>query len=109
MDDRDPLGYLEFLHLNMNAMMVITDSSGLREETTVFGVLCLTLRNNTERPITCEVGTNVIVGNRPENILNQGFRVLREGEMSSGRLPEKWDGRAAQRIVEISEGMDSRV
>lgn len=104
----DPLGYLEFLHLNMNAMMVITDSGGLQEETTVLGVPCLTLRHNTERPITCEVGTNAIVGNGRDSILNHAFRVLK-GEVPNGRLPEKWDGRAAERIVEVLAKMDSKV
>jgi UDP-N-acetylglucosamine 2-epimerase (non-hydrolysing) len=96
----EPLGYLDFLHLNMHAMMVITDSGGLQEETTVLGVPCITLRHNTERPITCEVGTNVIVGNDREEILRQALKVLR-GDVARGRVPEKWDGRAAERIVEI--------
>lgn len=96
----EPLGYLEFLHLNMNAKMVITDSGGLQEETTVLSVPCLTLRNNTERPITCEVGTNVIVGNNSDSILSEALKVLR-GDVRKGKLPEKWDGRAAQRIVEV--------
>lgn len=104
----EPLGYLEFLHLNMNAIMVITDSGGLQEETTVLGVPCLTLRNNTERPITCEVGTNVIVGNTRNSILSEALKVLK-GDVRKGKLPEKWDGGAAKRIVEILVGMDSRV
>ena len=62
----EPLGYLEFLHLNMHARMVLTDSGGLQEETTVLGVPCITLRENTERPITCTEGTNVIVGNKQD-------------------------------------------
>jgi UDP-N-acetylglucosamine 2-epimerase (non-hydrolysing) len=96
----EPLGYLDFLHLNMHAMMVITDSGGLQEETTVLGVPCITLRQNTERPITCEVGTNFIVGNNREQILRQAHKVLR-GDVPRGKVPEKWDGRAAERIVEI--------
>jgi UDP-N-acetylglucosamine 2-epimerase (non-hydrolysing) len=96
----DPLGYLEFLHLNMNAMMVITDSGGLQEETTVLGVPCITLRNNTERPITCEVGTNVVAGNSRDNILRCASMVL-QGDAPRGKVPEKWDGRAAERIVQI--------
>ena len=72
----EPLGYLEFLHLNMNAKMVLTDSGGLQEETTVLGVPCITMRHNTERPITCEVGTNVIVGNSPDKILSAARTVL---------------------------------
>lgn len=101
----DPLGYLELLHLNMHAAMVITDSGGLQEESTVLGVPCITLRNNTERPITCEVGTNFIVGNGKDGILRQAFRILR-GEVPRGRVPEKWDGNAAERIVEILAKLD---
>lgn len=96
----EPLGYLEFLHLNMHARMVLTDSGGLQEETTVLGVPCITLRENTERPITCEEGTNVIVGNRKERILEAVKRVL-GGECGNGKVPEKWDGKAAERIVEF--------
>lgn len=96
---REPLGYLEFLHLNMNARMVLTDSGGLQEETTVLGVPCITIRQNTERPITCEVGTNVVVGNRPEKILLAASRILTEVEVS-GHIPEKWDGQSAGRIVD---------
>ncbi|MBK6972786.1 MAG: UDP-N-acetylglucosamine 2-epimerase (non-hydrolyzing) [Sterolibacteriaceae bacterium] len=101
----DPLGYLEFLHLNMHAKMVITDSGGLQEETTVLGVPCITLRENTERPITCEVGTNFIAGNDGVAILRYTSMVL-NGEMPRGTVPERWDGRAAERIVEILGGFD---
>lgn len=104
----EPLGYLEFLHLNMNAMMVITDSGGLQEETTVLGVPCITLRHNTERPITCEVGTNVIAGNAKESILYHASKVLR-GDVSRGKVPEKWDGRAAERIVGFLANLDQRL
>lgn len=95
----DPLGYLEFLHLNMRAKMVLTDSGGLQEETTVLCIPCITMRENTERPITCEVGTNVIVGNKPDNILTAAEKIL-NGSNISGKVPEKWDGKAAERIVE---------
>jgi UDP-N-acetylglucosamine 2-epimerase (non-hydrolysing) len=95
----EPLGYLEFLHLNMQAKMVLTDSGGLQEETTVLGVPCITMRNNTERPITCEVGTNVMVGNQPEEILKQAKNIL-SGTIKPGMVPEKWDGHAAERIVD---------
>lgn len=101
----EPLGYLEFLHLNMHAAMVFTDSGGLQEESTVLGVPCITLRHNTERPITCERGTNVIVGNNREKILQHAFRLL-NGEPPAGKVPEKWDGRAAERIVEILSGVE---
>ena len=96
----EPLGYLEFLHLNMNARMVITDSGGLQEETTVLGVPCITVRNNTERPITCEVGTNFIAGNNGSRILERARKLL-NGEVDSGQVPEKWDGKASERIVDV--------
>ena len=95
----EPLGYLDFLHLNMNAKMVLTDSGGLQEETTVLGVPCITMRHNTERPITCDVGTNTIVGNDPEKIL-AAAQVVLDGQWRTGGIPEKWDGHAAERIVE---------
>ena len=95
----EPLGYLEFLHLNMNAALVLTDSGGLQEETTVLDVPCITMRDNTERPITCEVGTNTIVGNDPERILTAVRDVL-GGKYKKGQVPELWDGRAADRIVD---------
>lgn len=102
----EPLGYLEFLHLNMHARLVLTDSGGLQEETTVLGVPCLTLRPNTERPITCTQGTNQLVGNRKEYILNAVRRVL-AGELPLGRIPDKWDGSAAKRIVEVLLSADA--
>jgi UDP-N-acetylglucosamine 2-epimerase (non-hydrolysing) len=104
----EPLGYLELLHLNVNARMVITDSGGVQEETTVLGVPCITLRNNTERPITCEVGTNVVVGNNRVKILQHASAILK-GEVSPGKVPEKWDGKAAERIVQILANLDHRL
>jgi UDP-N-acetylglucosamine 2-epimerase (non-hydrolysing) len=101
----EPLGYLEFLHLNMGARLVLTDSGGLQEETTVLGVPCITLRHNTERPITCEEGTNVIVGNRKEKILAAAQAVL-NNQGQPGKVPEKWDGHAAERIVEVLLSLD---
>jgi UDP-N-acetylglucosamine 2-epimerase (non-hydrolysing) len=95
----EPLGYLDFLHLQMHARMVLTDSGGLQEETTVLGVPCITLRHNTERPITIEQGTNVLVGNSKAQILKAAFDVL-QGNTEKGRIPDKWDGKAAQRIVD---------
>lgn len=100
----EPLGYLEFLHLNMHAAMVITDSGGLQEETTVLGVPCITLRHNTERPITCEMGTNVIVGNSRDRILQHALKLL-QGDVPTGKVPEKWDGKAAERIVQVLGGL----
>jgi UDP-N-acetylglucosamine 2-epimerase (non-hydrolysing) len=96
----DPLGYLEFLHLTMNARLVLTDSGGLQEETTVLGVPCLTLRPNTERPITCTQGTNQVVGNSKTQMLGAARSVL-DQPFPNSRAPEKWDGRAAERIVEV--------
>jgi UDP-N-acetylglucosamine 2-epimerase (non-hydrolysing) len=103
----EPLGYLDFLHLNMNAMMVVTDSGGLQEETTVLGVPCISLRNNTERPITCSVGTNFIAGNDPASIRRHASAVL-AGEARRGAVPDRWDGRAAERIVEILARLDGK-
>jgi UDP-N-acetylglucosamine 2-epimerase (non-hydrolysing) len=102
----EPLGYLDFLHLNMHARMVITDSGGLQEETTVLGIPCITLRDNTERPITCEVGTNVIVGSERGAILRESLKILR-GDVPRGTIPERWDGRAADRIVEILASLNN--
>src|SRR5437016_9108721 len=96
-----PLGYLDMLSLNRHARMIITDSGGLQEETTVLGVPCITLRSNTERPITCEEGTNQLVGNDKVRILKAARRVLDGPPPSAGRVPEKWDGKAAERIVQV--------
>jgi UDP-N-acetylglucosamine 2-epimerase (non-hydrolysing) len=96
----EPLGYLEFLGLMANARLVLTDSGGIQEETTILGVPCLTLRENTERPITVAEGTNLVVGSRKERIVAEALRIL-EGERKVGRVPELWDGRAAERIVGV--------
>lgn len=95
-----PLGYLEFNYLVKNAKAVITDSGGITEETTVMHVPCLTLRDNTERPETCEVGTNYLVGTDPDNI-KPALERLFAGKWQKGGVPELWDGHAAERIVEI--------
>jgi len=96
----DPLGYVEFLGLLASARMVLTDSGGIQEETTILGIPCLTLRDNTERPITLTQGTNRLVGSRPEKIRAEALRVLESGPVPCER-PEKWDGRSAQRIVRV--------
>ena len=96
----EPMGYLELLHLNIGAKMVLTDSGGLQEETTVLGIPCITLRNNTERPITCEIGTNVVVGNDSKKILWAVNEIL-DRKVFKKMIPKKWDGRAAERIVQI--------
>jgi UDP-N-acetylglucosamine 2-epimerase (non-hydrolysing) len=96
----DPLGYLEFLNLTSNAGMVLTDSGGLQEETTILGGPCLTLRNNTERPVTISHGTNIMVGPDKKRILDAFHRVVDGGWKPSGP-PEYWDGRAAERIIRV--------
>lgn len=94
-----PLGYLDFLNLWKDARLVLTDSGGIQEETTALGVPCLTLRENTERPITVEEGTNQVVGTDPARIVAAARRIL-SGAAKAGRRPALWDGRAAERIVE---------
>jgi UDP-N-acetylglucosamine 2-epimerase (non-hydrolysing) len=96
----EPQGYLEFLGLTSQARLVLTDSGGIQEETTALGVPCLTLRENTERPITVSEGTNRLVGTRPAEILAAVGEVL-AGGAGEARRPELWDGRASERIVEI--------
>jgi UDP-N-acetylglucosamine 2-epimerase (non-hydrolysing) len=96
----EPLGYLDFLKLMAHARLVLTDSGGIQEETTVLRVPCLTLRNNTERPITIDQGTNELVGMNPERIIAGGLRALNSPPVN-GRIPELWDGQAASRIVRI--------
>ncbi|MHC4887167.1 MAG: UDP-N-acetylglucosamine 2-epimerase, partial [Planctomycetota bacterium] len=96
----DPLPYLENLNLVMDAKVVLSDSGGLQEETTALGVPCLTMRENTERPVTLHEGTSDLVGNDPEKIRTH-FRLVMEGKGKAGRIPNQWDGKAAERIVEI--------
>jgi len=95
-----PMGYLDFLKLVSSAKIVLTDSGGIQEETTVLGIPCLTLRENTERPITAEVGTNQIVGTDPARII-KGYRKAVNGWCNKLRTPPLWDGHAAERIVKI--------
>lgn len=96
----EPLGYLDFMKLQKEAALVLTDSGGMQEETTVLGVPCLTLRKNTERPVTIWEGTNELVGPNPDKILERTMAIL-DGEKITGSIPEYWDGHAAQRIVAI--------
>ena len=98
----EPLGYLDFLHLLTRARMVLTDSGGIQEETTALGVPCLTLRDNTERPITVTEGTNTIVGTDPKAI-EAAIQKLRSAPPDTGRRPELWDGHASERIIDILE------
>ena len=95
-----PLGYIDFLCLMSRAAVVFTDSGGIQEETTILGIPCLTLRNNTERPITVKEGTNILVGNDPDKIVKTAREVLKSGTPSQ-KVPRLWDGKAAERIVKI--------
>ena len=98
----EPLGYLDFLKLYSSARLVLTDSGGLQEETTALGIPCITLRTNTERPITVTHGTNRIAGNNPATIVREALSAIQQvpGELSP---PELWDGHAAKRIVDAIE------
>ncbi|MCW7755067.1 UDP-N-acetylglucosamine 2-epimerase (non-hydrolyzing) [Desulfobotulus sp. H1] len=95
-----PLGFKESLYLWKDAKAVFTDSGGLQEETTGLGVPCFTLRDNTERPVTIEEGTNLLVGSKTEDIL-KAWQDMKEGRIKKGRIPALWDGRAAERIVDV--------
>jgi UDP-N-acetylglucosamine 2-epimerase (non-hydrolysing) len=95
-----PQAYMAFLNVWKDATVVLTDSGGLQEETTALGVPCITIRENTERPVTVEEGTNVLVGTDPRRIIHEARKVLR-GEGKQGRRPHLWDGKAAERIVAI--------
>ncbi len=97
-----PQGYLDFLRLMSEARVVLTDSGGIQEETTALGVPCLTLRDNTERPITVDEGSNTLVGSDAEALRAAARRVL-DGDAKRGRVPELWDGRAAARIADVLE------
>ncbi len=98
----EPLGYLDFLRLYSGAKMVLTDSGGLQEETTALSIPCLTLRENTERPITISSGTNRLVGTDAEKIKQTAFEVLsRKSDSTDKKIPPLWDGRAAERICNV--------
>src|SRR5476649_2492483 len=95
----EPLGYIDFLSLTSHARFMLTDSGGLQEESTALGIPCLTLRENTERPITVTHGTNAVVGTQTANII-AGYRAAMSGEVSKQR-PDLWDGQTARRISAI--------
>lgn len=97
----EPLGYRDFLNLWKNARLVLTDSGGLQEETTALGVPCLTLRTTTERPITVDLGSNVLVGTHPEEIVKAAEEALDRARR--GGRPELWDGKASSRIFDVLE------
>lgn len=96
----EPLGYLDFLRLYSGARLVLTDSGGIQEETTVLGIPCVTLRENTERPITVEMGTNTIVGTDPHRITTAAFAALDQDSRRSYQVPPLWDGHTADRILD---------
>lgn len=96
----DPLGYIEFLNLVKNSKMVITDSGGIQEETTFLGIPCLTLRANTERPVTVELGTNTLVGD-DFDLLKKNVLDILNGKYKKGKIPKLWDGSASKRIADI--------
>ncbi len=99
----DPLGYIDFLALTKEATLVLTDSGGIQEETTFMGVPCITVRNNTERPVTCNIGTNYLAGQNYEKATDIAIEIL-NGKGKTGKIPALWDGKAAERIVQIVTG-----
>jgi UDP-N-acetylglucosamine 2-epimerase (non-hydrolysing) len=101
----EPMGYLEFNYLVERAKAVVTDSGGITEETTVMGVPCITLRDNTERPETCTVGTNELIGTNPAAI-KPALDKLFAGEWKKGAIPELWDGHTAERIIAILSALE---
>ena len=96
----DPLGYLDFLKLMENARLVLSDSGGIQEETTILGIPCLTIRENTERPVTIREGTNNLIGTNPNKIMSHAMDILRNKKRAGSR-PDLWDGKAAQRIIRL--------
>ena len=96
----EPLGYLDFMNLYSGAKLVLTDSGVLQEETTALGIPCLTLRENTERPITIEMGTNILVGTNADKIKQAAFDILENSQTKDKQIPPLWDGRAAERICD---------
>jgi UDP-N-acetylglucosamine 2-epimerase (non-hydrolysing) len=98
----DPVGYLDFLKLQSSARIVLTDSGGIQEETTALKIPCITLRENTERPVTVEIGSNQVVGTDTKRIVD-AFRAVMNGGFRASRVPALWDGKAAERIVHVIE------
>jgi UDP-N-acetylglucosamine 2-epimerase (non-hydrolysing) len=94
----EPLGYLDFLRLQSECLFVLTDSGGVQEETTYLQIPCVTMRENTERPVTVEIGSNILVGPNPDKVLEAVQGIL-DGKHKQGRIPELWDGHTADRIV----------
>ena len=102
----EPLGYLDFLGLMARARLILTDSGGIQEETTALGVPCITIRENTERPITLDEGTNLLAGTRPKGILEAAAQISLRGTIE--KRPELWDGKAASRVVDVLAGWISK-
>ena len=100
----DPVGYLDFLALQAHARLVITDSGGVQEETTYLGVPCFTMRENTERPVTVDVGTNILLG-RDLDGLRTGIQAVLTGHAKQGGIPKYWDGQAGERIAQVFENI----
>ena len=96
----EPLGYLDFLNLMSNSRFVLTDSGGIQEETTVLGVACITMRNNTERPVTVKEGTNVLVSTDKGKIIEASNKLIK-GANFKAKIPKFWDGKASERIVKV--------
>lgn len=99
----EPIGYIDFLALTMNAELIVTDSGGIQEESTYLGVQCITVRNNTERPSTVTIGTNQLIGTDLAKVEEVALKVL-DGKKKAGGIPPLWDGKAAERIAEIVAG-----
>ncbi|HLC60546.1 MAG TPA: UDP-N-acetylglucosamine 2-epimerase (non-hydrolyzing) [Candidatus Nanoarchaeia archaeon] len=97
----EPLGYLDFLQLMDKSKLVLTDSGGIQDETTILGVPCITLRENTERPVTLEEGTNLLVSTDAAKVIKKSLEVINNKIKLKGRIPKFWDGNAAKRIVKI--------
>ena len=96
-----PLGYLDFMHLMAKSKLVLTDSGGIQEETTVLGIPCITLRKNTERPVTVEQGTNLLVSTNANKLIEESLKVVNNEIKNDGKIPGLWDGKASQRIIKI--------
>lgn len=97
----EPLGYLDFLCLMSNSKLVLTDSGGIQEETTILGVPCVTLRNSTERPVTADEGTNLLVSTDKNKLIDMSLKVLKNQVRISRKIPKFWDGKASERIIRI--------